>query len=120
MLTRRIAAIICFSLMTGSLNPAIAQGTVVLRGKVMMSDGSPPPKVVGTVRTCTDNNGTAPGPLTDKHGVFVWTVQNDRFNTRRCFIEATLTGYRSTQVEISNLDPARSLTYDLEPIVLTL
>ncbi len=119
MSTRRMAAIICFSLIAGSLIPANGQ-SLILRGKVMMPDGSPPPKIVGTVRNCTDNLGTAPGPLTDKLGAFVWTMQNDRFNSRRCYIEATLEGYRSSQVEISNLDPARSLTYDLAPIVITL
>ena len=114
-----MAAIICFSPVVGSPTPAHAQ-SIVLRGKVVMPDGSPPPKTAGTVRVCTDSNGTAPGPLTDKQGGFVWTMQNDRFSTRRCFIEATLAGYRSTQVEISNIDAARSLTHDLEPIVLTL
>jgi tetratricopeptide (TPR) repeat protein len=119
MVTRRIAGIICFSLIAGAFIPARAQ-TLILRGKVTMPDGSPPPKVVGTVRTCTDNTGTQPGPLTDKLGNFVWTMQNDKWNTRRCFIEATLNGYLSSQIEISSLDPSLSITFDLKPITLTL
>ena len=98
MLIRRIGAIICFSVVIAFPIPANAQN-LILHGTVVMPDGSPPPKVVGTVRNCTDNNGTMPGPLTDKQGNFVWTMKNDRFNSRRCFIEATLAGYRSTQID---------------------
>ena len=118
MLTRGVA-LLCVLLVAVFAISSAAQGLIV-HGKVMMADGSPPPKIVGTVRICTDNLGTAPGPLTDKQGMFTWTLQNDRFNTRRCFIEATLAGYQSTQVEVSNLNAAVGLNVDLEPIILTL
>src|SRR5262245_17476345 len=109
-----------FLMFAGSLMATGVQGTVILRGRVNMADGSAPPKSVGTIPICTDNNGTIPGPLTERDGSFIWTLQNDRFNTRRCFIEATLAGYQSTQVEISNVNPALGMNVDLQPIVLTL
>src|SRR5262245_50059842 len=93
---------------------------VILRGKVVMADGSAPTKAVGTVRLCTDGTASAPGPLTNKDGSFIWTMQQDLMATRRCVIEATLSGYESTQVEISNINPALGLNVDLKPIVLSL
>ncbi len=106
--------------MAGAVIPAGAQNTVIFRGKVVMADGSPPGKAVGTVRICTDSNGTGPGPLTDKAGAFVWTMQVDFMATKRCFIEATLPGYESTQVEISNVNPALGTNVDLMPVTLRL
>jgi tetratricopeptide (TPR) repeat protein len=111
-----VAALISF-LMTAYLP---VQTTVILRGRVVMSDGSSPNKSVGIVRICTDNNGTAPGPLTEKDGSFIWTMEADYMATRRCFLEATLSGYQSTQVEISNVNPALGANVDLKPIALTL
>ena len=104
-----------------SLLPASGQSVnVIFRGKVVMADGSSPGKSVGTQRNCTDANGTAPGPLTDKQGVYTWRMEVDYMRTRRCFILATLSGYESTQVEISNVNPATGLNFDLPPIKLTL
>jgi len=85
-----------------------------------MADGSAPGKSVGIQRTCTDGQGTAPGPLTDKQGVFTWRMEVDYMRTRRCFILATLNGYESTQVEISNVNPATGVNVDLAPITITL
>lgn len=93
---------------------------VIFRGKVQMADGSAPGKSVGTQRTCSDANGTRPGPLTDKTGVYIWTMDVDFMTTRRCYIEATLPGYESTRVEISNVNPATGINVDVAPVVLTL
>lgn len=104
-----------------SLIPVQCQSVnVIFRGKVVMADGSAPGKSVGTQRTCTDANGTAPGPLTDKAGVFTWRMEVDYMRTRRCFIVATLNGYESSQVEISNVNPSTGVNVDLAPIKLTL
>jgi Flp pilus assembly protein TadD len=101
--------------------PAAAQSTpVIFRGRVVMADGSAPGKSVGLQRTCSDVQGTRPGPLTEKDGTFVWRLEVDFMASRRCFIEATLNGYESTQVEISNVNPATGVNVDLAPIVLTL
>lgn len=86
----------------------------------MMADGSAPGKSVGTQRTCSDGNGTGPGPLTDKEGVFTWRMEVDYMRSRRCYIEGALNGYQSTQVEISNVNPAVGVNVDLPPIKLTL
>ena len=92
---------------------------VIFRGKVVMADGSAPGKSVGLQRTCTDRQGTGPGPITDKEGVFTWRMDVDFVGTRRCYIEATLNGYDSSQVEISNVNPAVGVNVDLPPITLT-
>ncbi len=92
---------------------------VVFRGKVVMEDGSEPGKSVGTQRICSDN-GTGPGPITDKAGVYTWRMDVDYMRTRRCFIEATLVGYESTQVDISDVNPAVTVNVALAPIKLSL
>jgi len=104
-----------------SLIPAHGQAVkVFFRGKVLMSDGTAPGKSVGTQRVCTDANGTAPGPLTDKEGNYTWTMEVDFMRTRRCFIEGTLNGYQSTQVDISSVNPATGVNVDLPPIKIML
>ena len=93
---------------------------VIFRGKITMEDGSAPGKSVGTQRVCSDRNGSGPGPLTDKQGVFTWTLDIDFMGTRRCFIEGTLNGYESSQADISNVNPSVGINVDLPPIKLTL
>ena len=77
---------------------------VILRGKVTMPDGTPPPKSVGIERLCTDMAGTAPGPITNKQGEFVWRMDVDPFKPRTCVLHATLIGYTSTEYDISALN----------------
>jgi hypothetical protein len=104
-----------------SLQSVQAQAVkVIFRGTVVMEDGSAPGKSVGTQRNCTDANGGGPGPLTNKEGVFTWSMEVDYMRTRRCFLLATLNGYESTQVDISNVNPATSVNVDLPPIKLKL
>lgn len=93
---------------------------VTFRGKVVMADGSAPGKSVGMQRICTDANGSAPGPLTGKDGTYLWRMDVNFMGTRRCFLEATLNGYESSQVEISNVNPSVSVNFELMPIKLTL
>ncbi len=90
---------------------------VILHGKVVMPDGSPPPVIVGIERICSDQLGSAPGPLTNKKGEFIWRMDIDPLETRDCRIRATHAGYSSTMVEVSGIDTIHT-TFDLPPIVL--
>ena len=100
--------------------PVFSQAVpVIFRGKVTMADGSAPGKSVGLQRQCSDRQGSGPGPLTNKEGEFTWRMDIDFMQTKRCYIEATLNGYDSTQVEISNVNPAKGVNVDLPPVVLS-
>jgi tetratricopeptide (TPR) repeat protein len=84
-----------------------------------MRDGSPLPSGVEIQRECSDGNGSTPGPLVNKKGEFIWRVANDTTYTRNCRIEAALTGYSSTSVDISDLKGFVDRTVDLPPLVLS-
>lgn len=111
---KRLLLIVVFSF---TLSAATA---VVFRGKVVMEDGSAPGRSVGTQKLCSDANGSGPGPITDKAGLFTWRMDVEFMSTRRCFIEATLVGYESTHVDISSVNPAVGVNVDLAPIKLSL
>jgi Flp pilus assembly protein TadD len=91
---------------------------VILHGKVVMQDGSPPPVIMGIERVCSDVNGSRPGTLTDKKGEYIWRMEIDPLETRDCKIRATHAGYSSTQVEVSGIDTTHT-TLDLPPIVVS-
>jgi tetratricopeptide (TPR) repeat protein len=91
---------------------------VILRGTVTMEDGSAPGKSVGTEKVCSDRQGSGPGPLTKSSGEYIWRVDLDYMNSKVCYIQATLQGYDSTQVDISHLNPI-GVNVDLPPIKLT-
>src|SRR5262245_20103151 len=100
---------------------ARAQGDVyplIIRGKVIMNDGAPPPKPVGIQRICSDIQGSAPGPVTGKTGDYLWRMDVDPMRTRRCWLQAELAGLVSSRIEISNLIGYTSTTVDLSPIIL--
>jgi Flp pilus assembly protein TadD len=90
---------------------------VILHGKVVMEDGSPPPIVVSIERVCSDVSGSMPGVLTDKKGEYIWRMNIDPLETRNCVIRASHTGYSSTEVEVSGVDTTHT-TLDLPPIVI--
>jgi len=94
--------------------------TVIIRGKVTLTDGSPPPKPTGIQRICDDIMGSAPGPLTDNKGEYVWRMEVDPMRTRKCTLEATLAGYASSGINISNLNGYLSTLLDVPPIVISL
>lgn len=91
--------------------------SVILRGKVVMNDGSPPPKSVGIQRICSD--GPKPGPLTNNKGEFIWTMEVDPMRSRVCRLEATFVGHRSSSIDISSLDGSTTRNIDLPTITLT-
>jgi len=90
---------------------------VILRGKVVMDDGSVPPTIVGIERVCSDVAGSAPGPLTNKKGEFIWRMDIDPLETRNCVIRATHEGYSSSAVEVSGIDTTHT-SLDLPPITI--
>jgi Tfp pilus assembly protein PilF len=110
----RAVAMICFVV------PATAENyPLILRGKVVMPDGNPPPIIVGIERICSDGVGSAPGPLIDKKGDFLWRMDVDPMRTRACFIRATHTGYISTVIDISAFHGYLNTAVQLDPIILS-
>jgi Flp pilus assembly protein TadD len=91
---------------------------IILHGKVVMQDGSPPPVSLGIERVCSDVQGDAPGTVTDKKGEYIWRMEIDPLEARDCQIRATHTGYTSTRVEVSGVDTTHT-TLELPPIVVT-
>ena len=92
---------------------------LIVKGKVTMPDGSPPPFTVGIERVCSDLQGSAPGPVTDKKGEYLWRMDVDPLRTRSCVIRATHTGYTSTSVDISGLSGYTSTTTTLDTLVIS-
>src|SRR5215470_4023159 len=82
---------------------------IILRGKVTTDDGSAPAFTVGTERICSDGQGSAPGPTTNKKGEYEWRMEIDPLATRACFIRATHAGYISTTVEVQGLDTTKTV-----------
>jgi tetratricopeptide (TPR) repeat protein len=104
----------------GSPVPAAAEDVqVVLKGKVVMRDGSPLPSQAGIQRHCSDGQGSAPGPLTSKKGDYTWRLEVDDRLTRTCYLEAAIEGYESTRVDVSNLSGHVKDVQELATIVLT-
>jgi hypothetical protein len=103
-----------------SVHPAAAEVyNVIIKGKVTMADGSPPPFTASVERICTDINGSAPGPLTNKKGEYTWRMDVDPFNSRKCIVQASHAGYTSTTVDISALDGAVTSVVTLDTLVLS-
>lgn len=111
----------CLLSCVSPLVPPAAADTfqMILKGKVMMKDGSPPPSVAGIQRECSDSSGSAPGPLTDKKGNFLWRMDVDNMLTRVCTLHASIQGYDSTRIDISNLNGMVNNIKELPPMILT-
>jgi len=93
---------------------------VILKGKVTMEDGSPPPFTVGIEQVCSDVQGSAPGPIANKKGEFLWRMEFDPFRTRACYIQATHPGYVSTHQDISGINAtSHDPTFTLPPLILS-
>jgi hypothetical protein len=119
--SRRELLLICMaSLLFFPPNVAVSENySVIIRGKVILQNGSPPPIKVGIERFCSDGQGSAPGPLTDKNGEYLWRMDVDPMRTRSCVIRASHAGYTSTAINISALNGYLSATVTLAPIVIT-
>lgn len=92
---------------------------VILRGKVVMPDGTPPPTAVALERVCSDGQGSRPGPLTNKKGEYIWRMDVDPMRSRSCVIRATHAGYESTEIDISALHGYLDTNIHLKPIVIS-
>jgi tetratricopeptide (TPR) repeat protein len=114
-----ILALSAFAAAATLVPAALAEETeVILRGKVTMADGTPPPKSVGLERVCSDGQGSRPGPVTNSKGEYIWRMMVDPMRTRQCLIRATLAGHVSSEVNISNLNGYISRNQDMETLVL--
>ena len=113
MVRMRIVLSICFiaSLCSADVYP------IILRGTVTMEDGSAPPFIVGIERVCSDSAGSAPGPITNKKGEYIWRMDIDPLESRACFLRATHPGYSSSTVEIRGMDTTRT-SATMAPLVL--
>lgn len=110
---RLVAVLFCF------IEPAIATVyPIIVKGKVTMEDGSPPPFTAGIERVCSDVAGSAPGPTTNKKGEYLWRMDVDPLAVRACFLRATQRGYTSTTIDISALDTTKTIA-ELPPLVLS-
>jgi Tfp pilus assembly protein PilF len=115
MISKRVYVLV--SLATAFLGSARGNTyQIILHGKVVMEDGSVPPVILGIERICSDNSGSAPGPITNKKGEFIWKMEIDPLETRDCHIRATHAGYQSTSVEVSGLDTTKT-ALELPPII---
>lgn len=86
------------------LSPLRAQDnwiTLILTGKVTLEDGSAPGKEVPIELDCSDKNGGAIVTTTNRKGEYVWRYESDPMTLKRCTIRTALTGYTSTQIDVS-------------------
>ena len=100
----------------GFLKPA-AVYSIILKGTVVMPDGSPLAFTAGIERICSDNAGSAPGPTTNKKGEYLWRVvrpSGDPSQLPRRYVS----WLHFHIVEISSLDTTRTTT-TLPPLVLS-
>src|SRR5437868_10125170 len=93
---------------------------VILRGKVVMRDGSAPPKPVAIQRVCSDGQGSAPGPLTDKKGEYLWRMEVDPMRSRACRLEVMTAGFISSSIDISALNGYTDTAQTMPDLVLSL
>jgi Ca-activated chloride channel family protein len=91
-----------------------ADGTdVLLHGKVVMEDGSPPERAVSIERQCHGAATTSLIATTNKKGEFTWFVAVNSFGIESlgsgygfmgevCFLKANLSGYESTMIDLTD------------------
>lgn len=114
-----VASLLFIASLISSVQPVHAEVyPLIVKGKVTMPDGSAPPFSVGIERICSDSAGSAPGPITDKKGEYLWRMEVDPFRTRSCFIRATHTGYTSTTIDISGLDGSTKTATTLGNLII--
>lgn len=77
--------------------------SVIITGKVVMADGTPPPFIASIERECTDFSQYI-GPQTDKQGMWIWRLDIDVYEQRACVFRAHHDGYTSTEIDASNIN----------------
>jgi Ca-activated chloride channel family protein len=97
------------------LAPSASANNQVMRGKVVMEDGSPPNRSIGVERFCHDT-GAQRESQTDKKGAYLWVMEIDPLSLRACVLRASLAGYDSTVIDVSSFN--WSTDPNLPPLVL--
>ncbi len=77
-----------------------AANTLLMRGKVVMEDGSIPNRSVRIERFCHDTGGQGVAQ-TDKKGNYLWTMEIDPLSDKTCVLRAGIAGFDSTVIDIS-------------------
>jgi Ca-activated chloride channel family protein len=93
----------------------LAANSQLMRGKVVMEDGSAPNRTVGIERFCHDT-GAQRETQADKKGDYLWVMQIDPLSDRSCVLRASLSGYDSTVIDVSSFN--WSTNPNLPPLVL--
>src|SRR5260370_34836076 len=86
---------------------------LLLYGKVVMEDGSPPGHAVSIERQCLGAEARALVSTTNRKGEFTWHVVVNSFGVESlgsgfgfrgevCFLKATLPGYESTTLDLTD------------------
>src|SRR5258706_1579690 len=92
------------------IQPALGTD-LLLHGKVVMEDGSPPEHAVSIERQCHGAATTTLVATTNRKGEFTWHVAVNSFGVESlgsgfgfmgevCFLKATLPGYESTAIDL--------------------
>lgn len=119
MSARSVFSVCLLVALAGLLVPAGANVyPIILRGKVTTEDGSPPAFMLGVERICSDGQGSAPGPTTNKKGEYEWRMEIDPLATRACSIRASHAGWVSTTIEVQGLDTTKTMIM-LPPLVIS-
>ena len=85
------------------LVPPADANSLIMRGKVVMEDGSAPGRSVGIERFCHDTGGRREAQ-TDKKGDYVWVMDIDPMTYRSCVLRASYAGFDSTVIDIAGFN----------------
>jgi Tfp pilus assembly protein PilF len=121
MVRTSVFAAVCTGIVLLGSGRAILADTypIIIKGSVIMEDGSPPPFTVGIERICSDAAGSAPGPITNKKGEWIWRLEIDAFASRSCVFRATHPGYSSSTADASALNTtSHNTTLTIPPLVI--
>lgn len=101
----------------GALGQSDNWTIMILHGKVMMEDGTPPPKMVVIEQQCSDQISGDNVAYTEKNGTFTWKRSFNPMEDRVCTLHAVLKGYRSSNYTL----PAMTIFSDpnLPPLTMT-
>jgi len=92
-----------------------AANTLLMRGKVVMEDGSPPNRSIRIELFCHDTGGQGVSQ-TDKKGNYLWTKEIDPLSDRACVLRAGMDAFESSVIDISAFN--WSTDPNLPPLVL--
>ena len=106
---REVAAVACFAGLIALAPRLQAQSDRLLSGKVVMEDGSPPPKPVVIMRSCGGRNSVFVAS-TNKLGAFRWyEVSFQASFEGECKWRAVLGGFESDELDMEDLQKSDHL-----------